>query len=219
MKGYSESLLNDKRDLAVFRLISLWLANSITPFVNDRMKTTIEKVPTHKFISMIYQISSRLDIVTDEWQKDFQKVLSRLLEKIIQDHPHHSIYQLIALKNSCLNDKTSEPMAKQKEKAAIDLLNRVRKKSPELSKIILAYEKLCNSYIDLALYRVKEADKRKITISISRKSDLFTKITEFISIPITTLEIQPSSTKNYKNVPTIVQFKAEFKLVGGVTMP
>ena len=94
---------------------------------------------------MIYQISSRLDIVTDESQKDFQKVLSRLLEKIIEDHPHHSIYQLIALKNSCLNDKTSEPMAKQNEKAAIDLLNRVRKKSPELSKIILVYEKLCNN--------------------------------------------------------------------------
>jgi hypothetical protein len=80
---------------AVFRLCSLWFNNPNNEAINEFLKKYIDKIPSHKFLLLFYQIASRMSAQ----ENVFQHILTTLIKKVVMDHPHHSLYQIFALSN------------------------------------------------------------------------------------------------------------------------
>lgn len=58
-------------------------------------------IPSAKFLPLAWQISSRLQQRADGGgPSPFQTVLNDLVEWLVRDHPFHTLYQLISLRNS-----------------------------------------------------------------------------------------------------------------------
>lgn len=84
---------------AVFRLVSLWFDNMSHAFVNAHLEASLASVPAHKFLPLFYQIVSRLSHAAERAPDGFQRLLRQTIERVAQRHPHHSLFQLFALKN------------------------------------------------------------------------------------------------------------------------
>lgn len=104
----------------VFRVLSLWLNNQHKADINRVViEEVIDMVPSYKFVPLSYQIISRISSSTDTGT--FQTALRKLVMKMSEQHPHHTLIQLIALKNSgdvegkgALQFRTNVGDAKQK---------------------------------------------------------------------------------------------------------
>jgi hypothetical protein len=93
-------------------------------------------------------------------------VLSSLLERMLIEHPHHTVYQLLAMKNSAT--ASSNPQAIAKATAANRLLERVKKRSVPLNELICSYDSLSSAYMELAVKTVPKG-KKKVVISSKMK--------------------------------------------------
>ena len=146
----------------VFRLVSLWFSNQTSERANQVFESITEKVPSFRFVPLIYQIFSRLDQEgTQNFALRFQNVLRKLCILICSDHPYHAIVQLIALSNgnkvgSGVGGRQSsaylDNVGGSKVEAARIVIEILRKSdSQDVSSLIEAYNSLVNSYIDLAM--------------------------------------------------------------------
>ena len=60
-------LAGDAHDLAVtFRCCQIWFSNSSQPEVNAALAALFGAVPSHKFLSLVYQIASRLGAASEQ---------------------------------------------------------------------------------------------------------------------------------------------------------
>jgi len=140
ISSYTSVLENgSSHDLhAVFRMLRLWLRNSSDENVNRLILDAIGKVPSHKFVSLAYQVASRLGPSIDSEPK-FQQAIRTFILKLALEHPHHTLYHIYALKNGARTErgtelKTNMPMPGGLERtvdfgkvqAAADLLNLIR---------------------------------------------------------------------------------------------
>mmetsp|Transcript_9361 Transcript_9361/g.35034 ORF Transcript_9361/g.35034 Transcript_9361/m.35034 type:complete len:3189 (-) Transcript_9361:83-9649(-) len=92
-----------ERDLhAVSRVISLWFSSSRCMLRATReVEEIVNAVASHKFVPLSYQIFSRLDgdSSASHEKQEFQETLGHLVLKMCNEHPHHCLLQLIALRN------------------------------------------------------------------------------------------------------------------------
>ena len=73
-------------DIHMFRLIALWTQNNTNVKVNKIIKSRILKIPTYKFVQLMYQLCARLKIVKGD---SFYEILFELIFKTATDHPYH----------------------------------------------------------------------------------------------------------------------------------
>ena len=102
---------------AVFRICSLWFGNPSDVYISRAVKKKVDEIATYKWVTLVYQIVSRMGEKID----DFQKTLMHLIEKMTIDHPYHCLYQLFALRNGDKVDPASKNQYKvdeDKQKAA-----------------------------------------------------------------------------------------------------
>ena len=92
----------------LFRMISLWFRYKPGVVDSNNINTLIGKllqeIPSFRFIPLIYQLFSRIDIADDSTSSQkigtqntspFQSVLQNLVSRICIDHPYHSLLQLL----------------------------------------------------------------------------------------------------------------------------
>ncbi|PKU36283.1 serine-protein kinase atm [Limosa lapponica baueri] len=61
VENYISCLLSgEEHDMWIFRLCSLWLENSGVDKVNEIMKKNAEKIPSYKFLPLMYQLAARM---------------------------------------------------------------------------------------------------------------------------------------------------------------
>lgn len=95
----------------IFKLVSLWFKHHRFKGVNQVMEGVVETrtISSAKFLPLVWQISSRLQQRADgAGTSPFQTVLNDLVEWLVRDHPYHTLYQLISLKNSELKRPTAQ---------------------------------------------------------------------------------------------------------------
>jgi hypothetical protein len=126
-------------------------------------------------------------------------ILSRLLERMMVEHPHHTVYQLLALKNSATTASNQQSIAKAT--AANKLLERVKVRSSLLSELISSYDLLSSAYMELAIRVVPKGKKR---VAISSKMKLLTGT--FTNIPMPTVELEVSEASDYSSAVKILRF-------------
>ena len=77
LDNYAKAMvMNDKSDLKVYRWTSLWFANMEDADVNDLVQPMLDTIPEDKFISLLYQLCSRMKI---DHHTSFPIILNNLI--------------------------------------------------------------------------------------------------------------------------------------------
>lgn len=213
----------------IVQLVNLWLENKRSDDVNSLMRRAVDSVPTFKFIPLTYQIFSRLGDSDDSAaDKTFQDVLQRLVYKMCEDHPHHTLWQLFALANA---DKVTSAAYKSNVSAsrcaaATAILSRLRGSGSrqKLQTIVASIESLINSYIVLAEMSVEKYIKSNDIKNIpfrnfyDRSKVSFDSVGQGICPPTLLPRLRPD--KDYDDIVRILQFSPTFSITdSGISRP
>uniref|UniRef100_A0A8B9JDB5 ATM serine/threonine kinase n=1 Tax=Astyanax mexicanus TaxID=7994 RepID=A0A8B9JDB5_ASTMX len=155
--------LGEEHDTWIFRLASLWLENADVKNVNDMMKEGVKKIPSYKFLPLMYQLAARMgtklsNLPTQE-EAGFHSVLNELICRASMDHPHHTLFIILALVNANKDESFSRsrlsrnsarqpsPLDLERAEVAQKIINVIRKQKAQM---IQGIETLCSAYITLA---------------------------------------------------------------------
>ena len=161
---------NDAEVEITFQIINLWFTNAENADVNQLIDDMVTTVASYKFVSLSYQIFSRLgsDISDNNTDNNtshngdnvnnntFQNVLKRLILKMCSDHPYHTLPQLFALchEGEVGNDfkgaaEFKSNMSQSRCQAAKTLVTMLES-SVVLKDIVISTRQLLLAYIQLA---------------------------------------------------------------------
>eukprot|EP00644_Phytophthora_capsici_P016091 jgi/Phyca11/568269/estExt2_Genewise1.C_PHYCAscaffold_280195 len=195
-------------------------------------------VPSYKVVPLSYQIISRISSASGT----FQTALRKLVMKLSEQHPHHTLIQLIALKNSgdvegkgALQFRTNVGDAKA-EGAKVYLTELMKTEQREL---LQSLDSIANAYVQLALFDTSEyhGKKKKIplsTVKIFETNSGRSGGTTFdqclrararrgdsVVLPaVLTSQIAPQPDMNYSNVVRMYSFEPQFSITdSGIHRP
>uniref|UniRef100_A0A452QIL7 Serine-protein kinase ATM n=1 Tax=Ursus americanus TaxID=9643 RepID=A0A452QIL7_URSAM len=213
VENYISCLLSGEgHDMWIFRLCSLWLENSGVSEVNGMMKIDGMKIPSYKFLPLMYQLAARMGTKM-MGGLGFHEVLNNLISRIAMDHPHHTLFIILALANANKDEfltkpeaagrnritknapKQSSPLDEDRTEAANRIIHTIRSRRPQM---VRSVEALCDAYIILANLDAAQWRTQRITYHLISSVD---------------------PTGEYRNLVTIQSFKAEFRLAGGLNLP
>ena len=195
----------------VFRLTSLWFSNAAEPKLAELIKPNILKISAHKFLPLTYQIIARISPQTTS----FQESLQALVYKIVIEHPHPCMYQLISLLNAgdaSMAHRTTITL--EKARVAKTILAKVSKSIPQLADGMLSLSK---GYMELAMHPFPKG--------IGSSTQIPTRLlTQFRTpnIPVITSSSSTSSSSSPSSSsppPYIIGFDPVCKFVGGIHKP
>lgn len=232
VENYIQCLeLGEEHDTWVFRLASLWLENADVKAVNDMMKRGVKKIPSYKFLPLMYQLAARMGtkVSSSVTSQDvgFYHVLNELICQSSLDHPHHTLFIILALVNankdeSFSRSRSSKSTARQPspldlERAIVarKIIDVVRKTRAKMVKDI---EMLCNAYITLAYMDASRHKTEKKAIPIPPEQPIM-QIKDLDDVIIPTMDIKVDPSGRYEDLVTIRSFKPHFHLAGGVNLP
>lgn len=220
----------EEHDTWVFRLASLWLENADNKAVNDMMKKAIKKIPSYKFLPLMYQLAARMGTkMTNAISEDvgFHDVLSELICRSSLEHPHHTLFIIFALVNANKDEKfCSSHLSKsaprqpsqfdlERSDVALKIISTIKKKR---AKMIHSIERLCDAYITLAYMDASRHKTEKRAIPVPADQPIV-HIKDLDTVAIPTMEIKVEPSGCYDNVVTIRAFSPQYHLAGGVNLP
>ncbi|NXW30571.1 ATM kinase, partial [Phaetusa simplex] len=233
VENYISCLLSgEEHDMWIFRLCSLWLENSGVDKVNEMMKKNAEKIPSYKFLPLMYQLAARMGTKM-MGGLGFHEVLNNLMSRISLDHPHHTLFIILALANANKDELLTKPDAIRRNKliknapkeisqldvdrmkAASNIINIVRKRRACMVRDV---EALCDAYITLANLDASPWKSQRRGVSIPADQPII-KLKNLEDVVVPTMEIKVDPTGQYENLVTIKSFKPEFRLAGGLNLP
>uniref|UniRef100_A0A803V4M0 non-specific serine/threonine protein kinase n=1 Tax=Ficedula albicollis TaxID=59894 RepID=A0A803V4M0_FICAL len=233
VENYISCLLSgEEHDMWIFRLCSLWLENSAVDRVNEMMTKNAQKIPSYKFLPLMYQLAARMGTKM-MGGLGFHEVLNNLMSRISLDHPHHTLFIILALANANKDELLTKPDEIRRNKltkntpkeisqldvdrmeAASTIMNIVRKRRAAMVRDI---EALCDAYITLANLDSSPWKSQRKGISIPADQPII-KLKNLEDVAVPTMEIKVDPTGQYENLVTISSFKREFRLAGGMNLP
>nr|XP_019570457.1 PREDICTED: serine-protein kinase ATM isoform X1 [Rhinolophus sinicus]XP_019570459.1 PREDICTED: serine-protein kinase ATM isoform X1 [Rhinolophus sinicus]XP_019570460.1 PREDICTED: serine-protein kinase ATM isoform X1 [Rhinolophus sinicus]XP_019570461.1 PREDICTED: serine-protein kinase ATM isoform X1 [Rhinolophus sinicus] len=233
VENYINCLLSGEgHDTWIFRLCSLWLENSGVPEVNEMMKEDGIKIPSYKFLPLMYQLAARMGTKM-MGGLGFHEVLNNLISRISTDHPHHTLFIILALANANKDEFLTKPEAARRSRitknapkqnsqldedrteAANKIIRTIKSRRPQM---VRSVEALCDAYIILANLDATQWKSLRKGITIPADQPI-TKLKNLEDVIVPTMEIKVDPTGEYGNLVTIQSFKAEFRLAGGVNLP
>ena len=161
---YNPSTMSKDVSKHIFRMVSLWFANSTEFGVNELMRQYQDSVSTHHFVPLTYQIFARIDSAGQDDTSNFQGTLRDLVFKMCTDHPYHCLIQLITLANGSKVGASDAPgrtnaylqyAGNSKVDASVSILEslkRLKGSSAYVASLVESYIALSSGYIDLAMF-------------------------------------------------------------------
>ncbi|KAG5269701.1 hypothetical protein AALO_G00205070 [Alosa alosa] len=224
--------LGQEHDTWVFRLASLWLENADARSVNDVMGKGVTKIPSYKFLPLMYQLAARMGSKVSgglaSEDVGFHNVLNELIYRASLEHPHHTLFIILALVNANKDESFSRsalsrggskrqpsPLDLERSEVARSILNKIRKRRGAM---VRGMETLCDAYITLAYMDASRYKNEKKAIPIPATQPL-TKIKDLDEVTIPTMEIKVDPSGKYENLVTVHSFMPNFCLAGGVNLP
>jgi hypothetical protein len=212
-------------DLVIFPLCNLWFAE---PAVNTYLakQNKIERIPSHKWLPLAYQIASRLTARPGE----FGETLRALLLKLTKEQPHQMMLKILALRNGAVlpeghRGRGAHVVDEDKIQAAKLLLDELKRDSAASAAMVGKYELLCKAYLELAYFRLRSAPQQGKPASpepvpgeelqIPEKFFIL-RLPADLGLPVTTLV---GSSTDENDVPKLVRFDPVYKTPGGVNRP
>ncbi|XP_008053488.1 serine-protein kinase ATM [Carlito syrichta] len=233
VENYINCLLSgEEHDMWGFRLCSLWLENSGVSEVNGMMERDGMKIPSYKFLPLMYQLAARMGTKM-MGGLEFHEVLNNLICRISIDHPHHTLFIILALANASRDELLTEPEAatrsgitknvlkqrsqldEDRTEAANKIICTIRRGRPQM---VRSVEALCDAYIILANLDASQWKTQQKDINIPAHQPIV-KLKNLEDVVVPTMEIKVDPTGEYGNLVTIQSFKAKFRLAGGINLP
>ncbi|XP_073095404.1 serine-protein kinase ATM isoform X2 [Manis javanica] len=233
VENYINCLLSGEgHDLWIFRLCSLWLENSGVSEVSGMMKRDGMKIPSYKYLPLMYQLAARMGTKM-MGGLGFHEVLNNLISRISMDHPYHTLFIILALANANKDEFLTKPEAAKRSRitknapkqssqldedrmeAAHRIIRTIRSRRPQM---VRSVEALCDAYIMLANLDATHWKTQRKGINIPADQPI-TKLKNLEDVVIPTMEIKVDPTGEYGNLVTIQSFKTEFRLAGGLNLP
>ncbi|XP_033833204.1 serine-protein kinase ATM [Periophthalmus magnuspinnatus] len=220
----------EEHDTWVFRLASLWLKNKDHKDVNDMMKKGVKKIPSYKFLPLMYQLAARMGTrMTTTTIEDvgFHDVLTELICRSSLEHPHHTLFIIFALVNANKDEnicrsRLSKSAPRQpsqfdleRSNVALKIISAIKKKRAHM---IQSIERLCDAYITLAYMDASRHKAEKKAIPIPADQPIMQiKYLDEVAIPTMEIKVDPSGC--YEDIVTINGFLPQYHLAGGVNLP
>ncbi|XP_045153674.1 serine-protein kinase ATM [Echinops telfairi] len=233
IENYINCLLSgEEHDMWVFRLCSLWLENAGASEVNGMMKRVGMKIPSHKCLPLMYQLAARMGTKM-MGGLGFHEVLDNLISRISMDHPHHTLFIILALANANKDEFLTKPEAAKRSRitkttpkqnsqldedraaAARKIIHVIKSRRPQMVRNV---EALCDAYILLANLDATQWKMQRKGINIPTDQPI-TKLKNLEDVVVPTMEIKVDPTGKYESLVTIQSFRAEFRLAGGINLP
>ena len=225
--------LSDDNDNLVFDFVSLWMENSADDSVNAIVKTATQAVPSHKFSSLVHQLSARLasgvSASSSPNRASFQDVLYGLVSQISHDHPFHSLYQVFFLRGTAPLAKSvatrrisqgPTQLGSQVQRAAAvsDILQELRK-NDRLRSTVQIVETALSAYTHWAMHPLDRQKVSRKPRSIPSDQPIL-KLAN-LPIPITTFALPLDESRRYdpSTFPCIKGFRPTYTTAGGLRLP
>lgn len=220
----------EEHDTWVFRLASLWLENADQKAINDMIKKGVKKIPSYKFLPLMYQLAARMGTrVTSVISEDvgFHDVLGELIFRSSLEHPHHTLFIIFALVNANKDEnfcrsRLSKSAPRQpsqfdleRSEVALKIISAIRKKRAPM---IRGIERLCDAYITFAYMDASRHKTEKRAIPIPADQPIM-QIKDLDEVAIPTMEIKVDPSGCYDDIVTIKSFLPQYHLAGGVNLP
>jgi len=233
VKYYSKCLhLNKKYEMKILRLCSLWFTNYSDVELSKEITTGFSLIQSDNFLLIMYQLAARLGTNMTKSCLLFKDILESVIIRCINDHPHHSLFILLALCNADIdkllatntkktklsnrkNNNAADKTDKVRIDAAKEVLSRIRTNNLEL---VQSAEQLAHGYVELAYWDVTHLKKEKGPFQIE-DNKLIRKINNLKSVAIPTAETPIDPSCEYKNIVYTLRFDTHFALAGGVNLP
>nr|QSX72307.1 ATM kinase [Halisarca dujardinii] len=243
LKNYLLTLkTSDASNLCVFRLCSLWFDSQGDDAISHMIKA--EGVESRKFLPLLYQLAARVSEHSKE--SAFQQALRKVILKVCRDHPQHSLYVLLAMKNAprdqdypsrgfqcgsgsgsgraprrgstAASTAAAPSIDMDKVLAASSLLQQLASSFPEL---VLSVEQLCLGYIELAYHDTssKTAGRGKTGVFPLPTSSVLSKIGQLKTVVVPTIDMPIDPSCCYDNLTYIEGFDESFRVETGVNAP
>ncbi|XP_067638113.1 serine/threonine-protein kinase ATM isoform X4 [Eurosta solidaginis] len=186
---------------AIYRIISLWFANKQDQALHKEITDNIDLVPSYKLICALNQITARLNSTND----DFIIIIKDILVRCLQDHPHHTLYQLYPL----VFDDTGSKINKIRSNIASEIITKGRNTlNGQCAKQLAA--------VFPALIQYASADCEKGATMLL--SDKLRKLRNLDAVHCPTVDLPVMPSKDYI-ITSIVKWEDRVSLVGGINAP
>lgn len=216
LENYLLSLQADEKNNSdVLRMFSLWLDHYESPLANVAVAEHINRVSSHKFASLMNQLSSRLQARKSE----FQKTLSKLVLRICIDHPYHSMYHIYS---GVRTTGGKDEIAKSRNAAAIQI-SKLLTREKLTGQRWVAIHNSSNYYYDLAKFRPKEngglRSGRDYLLEDFPASKKVSHKVPALKVPPATMHIRLRSNCDYTDIPRIVRWEYKMTIASGISAP
>lgn len=192
---------------SIFRIISIWLANSEIEVIWKMLKESLLKIPSYNFVVALPQLCVR---ITDKETDKSNTLLTTLIEKCAIEHPHHTLPLILALVNSYADSKIKSSQQEPRVIGAKKLWNSLTKSRKLPSLMLQQLQEMSSALIKLAYDECH-------SIPANHKVALLSKMS-LIQCP--TLEIPLLKDGNYsKKVISVVKWSNTINLCGGINAP
>ncbi|GAA5948981.1 hypothetical protein JCM3765_003976 [Sporobolomyces pararoseus] len=237
LENYALALTeSDESNDQVFRFCGLWLAHADDEEIHNRIKPLLPSIPSHKFVSLSYQLSARLSLSSRP--SPSAKNIRRLVQRLCKEHPFHAFFPIHALRDappagkgsrrsSSVNvTKSSDASKNSRAQAAAEVIDSA-KSDEKLRTRISSLELACDAYGEWAGFDLKSNSQyatgntlkkgpHKILPSMRLKTRLKNQ-----PIPVSTfdLPIDPTGVYPDSSFPSIVGYEDRFDTAGGIHLP
>ncbi|KAI0306020.1 hypothetical protein B0F90DRAFT_1695380 [Multifurca ochricompacta] len=209
------------------RLVSLWFANFNDNDLQDKIRTSIDRIPSRKFVFLAHQLSARLAKPANDPVTGSQETLQNLILRMCREHPFHSLYQVYCLRPSPgatdggrRSSTRLDPFLPQGERAAAaaDIFDRLRADS-SCSQQLIDVERVCDAYLQWAKRPIKGSVDKAKSGPYEIPSDMLILKLQNVPVPVLTVNTPVDATLKYQNCIWVSRYERTFETAGGVNIP
>ncbi|KAK2463511.1 hypothetical protein APHAL10511_004262 [Amanita phalloides] len=215
---------------AMIRLCSLWFANfDDDADIQAEIGLALDRIPSRKVVFLAHQLTARLSKpLTGLWPKN-QENLHRLVFRMCQEHPFHSLYQVYCLypdrsassSGRRLSGRHSMSQVQtERAAAAVDIFDKLRQDGM-LSKVVRDVQVLCDACVEWAKYPIKNDHRfkgRPGTMYEVPKEAMLRNLSE-VKVPVMTCRTAVDVSMRYDNCVWIQRYDTKFETAGGINLP
>lgn len=186
IKLYTKSctISEDQNDLKICRIVSLWFTNIASGFLLQFMAKNLNLIPSYKFLLILPQIAARLS----HSDRALTDIISNTLIRCCQQHPHHSVYHILALYNAHADNKHVQISSSMETRIEnIKLIMQKLMADESVKETVAAAQNLGVALIQLANKEItnsKEPKNTQISSELKNLGDMYRIAAPTVEIPV-----------------------------------
>jgi ataxia telangiectasia mutated family protein len=209
------------------RLVSLWFANFNDNDLQEKIRPSIDRIPSRKFVFLAHQLSARLAKPAIDSVSGSQETLQNLILRMCREHPFHSLYQVYCLRpppeatsgSRRSSARLDTPLSHgEREAAAADIFDRLRADASS-SQHLINVEHVCDAYLQWAKRPIKGIVTKSRKGPYEILSDMLILKIRDVRVPVLTVNTPLDPTLQYQNCVWVSHYEKFYETAGGVNLP